>query len=170
MKTKLRICRIISALCAFLLVSSASVSLRAVDLNVQNLGAIVTHGSGESTVVEITENSDGTISLLAEQSGWLSHLGKFTGSFDYLASIDYNTGTTFITGDGVIQLAAGNIFVAINIVEVGLDYPRPYTGVLRITGGTGRFAKAKGVFEITGVDEESFTDSFALVGVILGAK
>jgi hypothetical protein len=170
MTIKPSILRVFSALCACLLFSTVSPSLHAATSGAHQLGAILTHGSGESTLVGVTENPDGTLSLQAEQSGHLSRLGHFTGSFDYLASIDYNTGTTFLSGDGEIRLPAGKLFVAVQIIQVGLDYPRPYTGVLRITGGTGRFAKAKGVFEITGVDEESFTDGFALVGLIVGAS
>jgi hypothetical protein len=143
--------------------------MRALDLSLANIGAIVTQGSGQSTVVGLTENPDGTISLAAEQSGHMSHLGHFTGSFDYLATIDYNTGTTFIGGDGVIRLSAGDLFVSVQIVEVGIDYPRPYTGFLRITKGTGRFSAARGFFEITGVDEESLTDGFVLTGLVLNA-
>lgn len=166
--------RFFSAVRAFVLLSVLSLSvgvasLSALDLGLANVNAIVTQGAGQSTVVDLVENPDGTISLAAEQSGYLTHLGKFTGSFDYVATIDYNTGNTFIGGEGVIRLATGNLFVSVQILEVGLDYPRPYTGFLRVTHGTGRFAGARGLFEITGVDEESLTDGFVLNGLILNA-
>jgi hypothetical protein len=169
MKSILGLLARFSALRAFALISVFTVAAptQALDLNISNWGAIVTIGSGTSTVVGLTENPDGTISLAAEQSGYLSRLGNFTGSFDYLATIDYNTGNTFIGGEGVIRLPAGNLFVSVQIIEVGLDYPRPYTGLLKITKGTGRFAGAHGFFEIKGVDEESPTDGFRLAGLII---
>jgi hypothetical protein len=169
MKPIIASCRFVSALRAFFMVTALSISAWGLDLGLPGLRTIATVGGGQSTVVALTENPDGTISLLAEQSGRLAHLGAFTGTFDYLAHIDYNTGTTFIGGDGVIELAGGDLKVSIRIIEVGIDYPRPYTGVLTITGGTGRFSNASGFFEITGVDEEALTDGFALTGVVFGA-
>jgi hypothetical protein len=168
MKTHLALSRLfapVRALFAVVLLSSSAFGL---DLSLLGHRTVATGGTGQSTVVNLTENADGTITLLAEQSGHLAHFGAFTGSFDYLANIDYNTGTTFIGGAGVIRLASGNLNVSVQIVEVGLDYPRPYTGFLNVTGGTGRFAKAAGFFEITGVDAESLTDNFMLVGVLFG--
>ncbi len=153
---------------AIVFVSMLSASAWGLDLSVLEWRTVTTAGSGQSTVVDLVENPDGTIALFAEQTGTLAHLGAFSGSFDYLAHIDYNTGTTFIGGNGVIRLAGGEISVSVSILEVGIDYPRPYTGLLTITGGTGRFASASGFFEITGVDEEALTDGFALTGVLLG--
>lgn len=166
MKLKIAPSGFLSAVRALLFVSLLSTSAWA--LNLPGLKTIATAGSGQSTVVDLTENPDGTIALFAEQTGHLAHLGAFTGNFDYLAHIDYNTGTTFIGGDGVIKLASGDINVRIQIIEVGLDYPRPYTGILTVTGGTGRFAKTSGFFEITGIDEEALTDGFALTGLLFG--
>ena len=170
MNTILRLRCLPSAVRAFLIgcvLSVGASSASALTINIGGHGTVLTQGSGQSTVVELVENPDGTLNLSAEQSGTLAHLGKFTGSFEYIATIDYNTGTTFIGGEGEIRLASGKIFVEVQLVEVGIDYPRPYTGILRITGGTGSFAKAKGFFEITGVDAESLTDQFVLVGLVL---
>ena len=130
--------------------------------------SVVTHGTGTSTVTQVTENPDGTLGLQAEQEGSLIHLGKFTGEFAYLATIDYNTGTTVITGNGIFDFKKGDkLFLSANIVEVGLDYPRPYNGALTVTGGTGKYADASGLLEISGVDEESPTDGLVLNGVIV---
>lgn len=148
--------------CAFTSVASAT--------NISTLlgSTVVTRGTGTSTVTQITENPEGTLTLLAEQEGSLIHLGKFTGDFTYLATIDYNTGTTLITGNGVFNFKKGDkLFLSANIVEVGVDYPRPYTGALTVTGGTGKYAGASGLLEITGLDEESLTDGFVLSGAIV---
>jgi hypothetical protein len=158
----------VATLSAFALFFAVSTTALAIDLRGPIGGLTVTQGSGTSTVIDLAENPDGTVALEAVQSGYLSHLGAFTASFSYKAHIDYNTGTTLITGDGTIMLTPKDkLFVAVTILEVGIDYPRPYTGILTITGGTGRYGKASGFFEVTGVDEESLTDSFVLAGVIL---
>lgn len=168
MKSKITSSRLVSTIRALVLVSFLSTAAWGLELGLLRLRTVTTLGSGESTVVDLVENPDGTIALFAEQSGYLAHFGAFTGNFDYLAHIDYNTGTTFIGGDGVIHLAGGDLTVSVQILEVGIDYPRPYTGILTVTGGTGRFASASGFFEITGIDEKSLTDGFALTGVLFG--
>ena len=168
MKLNITSSGLIASLRTLLFISVFSSTAWGLDLSALGLRTVVTAGSGESSVVDLVENPDGTIALFAEQTGTLAHFGAFTGSFDYLAHIDYNTGTTYIGGDGVIRLASGDLYVSVSILEVGIDYPRPYTGLLTVTGGTGRFARARGFFEITGVDEESLTDGFALVGVLVG--
>src|SRR5882724_4335273 len=153
---------------ALALLTIITSSLFAADLNVGGQGLIATEGSGASTITSIVFNPDGTISIVATQEGQLSHLGKFTGSFAYLATIDPNTGTTFISGNGYFTMLTGDrINFAITIIEVGLDYPHPYAGGLTVTGGTGRFAGARGLLEINGIDDVSFTDPFKLAGVIL---
>lgn len=161
------VCRSFATLrsvCVFLV---ATLTLSALDLRAPLGEIIVTTGSGTSTVTSIIENPDGTLSLEAEQSGRLAHIGSFSAIFSYLAKIDYNTGTTLISGGGTLQNAQGDrLFVTVNIAEVGIDYPRPYTGVLTVTGGTGRFARATGLLEVTGIDEESLTDHFLLSGAI----
>jgi hypothetical protein len=150
-----------------LLLCALAAPVMALDVRTPFGEVITTVGSGQSTVVNLVENPDGTIVLDAVQSGHLAHIGAFTATFSYLATIDYNTGTTLLTGDGVLMTGADDqLFVDVTILEVGPDYPRPYTGVLKITGGTGRFAHASGLLEVTGVDAESLTDSFALAGLI----
>jgi hypothetical protein len=125
----------------------------------------LTHGSGSSTITSLVENPDGTLSIEADQAGTLSHVGKFTGVFSYLATVDPDTGTTYLNGHGYFQTVNGDqLQVNLMIVEYGLDYPKPYFGVLNVTGGTGRFAGAQGVLAINGIDEESLTDSFELNG------
>ena len=153
--------RLLASLCA-LAATAFSVDL------VSSLGnVLLTHGTGTSTVTDITYNADDTITLKAEQKGTLLHLGKFNGDFTYLATIDYNTGLTLITGNGRFNFGQGDkLHLSASIVEVGLDYPRPFTGALTITGGTGRFTNASGVLEITGIDEESLTDGIVLSGTI----
>jgi hypothetical protein len=159
--------RLTASFRACVLLGVFSSTLLALDLRAPLGELIFTAGYGQSTVTAITENPDGTISLEAEQTGRLTHIGLFRATFSYLATIDYNTGTTLITGDGTITSAKGDqLNVDVTIVEVGVDYPRPYTGLLTVTGGTGRFAGASGALEITGLDEESLTDSFTLAGVI----
>ncbi|MGC4073615.1 MAG: hypothetical protein QM760_14090 [Nibricoccus sp.] len=161
--------RLFSVVRSVLVVGILSVCAPAWALSLNGAGQkiVATSGAGQSTIVDLVENPDGTLSISAEQSGRLSHLGNFTGSFSYLATIDYNTGTTLLDGEGVIRLPEGELFVDVLIVEVGLDYPRPYTGFLLVKKGTGRFANARGLFEITGVDEESLTDDFILSGFLL---
>jgi hypothetical protein len=128
----------------------------------------LTSGSGTSTLVNLTENPDGTLSLEALQDGNLNHFGHFTGTFNYLANIDENSGTTLLTGTGEFDFSpTDKIKLSLFIVEVGADYPRPYSGILTVIGGTGKFARARGELEIRGIDEESFTDGFKLDGLII---
>ncbi|MEO6569274.1 MAG: hypothetical protein ABIO94_10975 [Opitutaceae bacterium] len=54
-----------------------------------------------------------------------------------------------------------------SIVELGLDYPRTLNEALTITGGTGRFVGATGTLLVSGIDEESLTDTIQIHGAIL---
>lgn len=126
-----------------------------------------THGSGSSTITGLAENPDGTLTIDAVEEGSLKTFGAFTGSFHYIATIDPNTGTTFLDGQGVFNFSAtDSLRLAVHIVETGADYPKPYFGVLSIVGGTGRFAKSTGALLISGTDVEDLTDGFQLDGVV----
>ena len=127
---------------------------------------VITQGAAQSTLVDLQENPDGTLSILAEQTGKLSGLGAFTGHLAYVANIDFNTGTTFIEGSGALHLPGGDLEVSVHLIQVGLDYPRPFTGLLLVAGGTGKFAKTSGLFSITGIDVEDLTDNVHLIGTL----
>jgi hypothetical protein len=171
MKLNLARCSLLTALFAL---GFALPALSAAPASAAKKDVVVTHGSGSSTITDFTENPDGTDSIVADQEGTLSGFGPFTGTFSYLANIDPNTGTTLLTGQGLFKFANGDqLFVDLIIVEVGLDYPKPYAGVMNVTGGTGRFANAQGFLVINGSDGESFTDPFQLHGELTlahGAK
>ncbi len=155
-----------SAFRALSVVFALTVSSLAFGAPLLGKNIVVTQGSAQSTLVDLQENPDGTLSILAEQTGKLSGLGAFTGHFAYVATIDFNTGTTFINGEGMLHLPGGDLEVSIHLIQVGLDYPRPFTGLLIVTGGTGKFAKTSGLFSITGIDVEDLTDNVRLVGTL----
>jgi hypothetical protein len=127
-----------------------------------------TEGSATSTLTDFVENSDGTLSLQAEQEGTLSGFGAFTGMFHYVAHIDPAGETTLLLGCGVFVFDNDDeLHLQVTILERGADYPKPFFGFLSITGGTGRFAGARGIIETSGTDGEDFTDPFHLSGVIM---
>lgn len=125
-----------------------------------------TQGSATTTITSLIFNADGTISIEADQSGYLSNVGSFTAHFSYLAVP--TPATIVLVGSGTLTTAAGErLYLQASIVELGLDYPRTLNGALTITGGTGRFKGATGTLLVSGVDEESLTDTIQIQGAIL---
>lgn len=125
-----------------------------------------TQGSATTTITSLVFNADTTISIEADQSGYLSNVGTFTAHFSYLA---IPTPTTIVlVGSGTLVTASGDrLFLQASIVELGLDYPRTLDGALLITGGTGRFSGATGTLLVSGIDEESLTDTIQIQGSIV---
>lgn len=125
-----------------------------------------TQGSATTTITSLVFNADTTISIEADQSGYLSNIGTFTAHFSYVA---VPTPTTIVlVGSGTLITANGDrLYLQASIVELGLDYPRTLDGSLLITGGTGRFAGATGTLLVSGVDEESLTDTIQIQGSIV---
>ena len=126
----------------------------------------LTQGSATTTITSLVFNADGTISIEAEQSGYLSNVGAFTAHFSYLAIP--TPATILLVGTGTMQIAGGDqLFLTASILELGLDYPRLLDGTLTITGGTGRYAGATGALVVSGIDEESLTDTVNITGSIV---
>jgi hypothetical protein len=125
-----------------------------------------TSGSATTTITSLVFNADTTISIEAVQSGYLSNIGAFTASFSYTA---VPTPTTIVlVGTGTLTTAKGDkLFLQATIVELGLDYPRTLDGALTIVGGTGRFSGATGTLLVSGIDEESLTDTIQVHGAIV---
>jgi hypothetical protein len=123
-------------------------------------------GSATSSVTDLVFNDDGTISIVAEQSGHLTNFGDFTGTFSYLA-----TPTSYgflVTGTGTLIASNGDkLFLNLFILELGADYPFQVVGVLSVTGGTGRYRGAYGAIGISGYDQADLTDTFNLQGTIV---
>jgi hypothetical protein len=156
--------RIVILLCAFFGLAFAAPQPASARIGGEIL---VVSGSGQSTITSLVENPDDTLSIEAYQVGHLSGIGAFVGYFSYVAHIDYNTGTTLLIGSGYLVTSVGDqINLSVRIVQGGVDYPRPFAGILTVQGGTGRFAGASGHLTTSGFDEESLTDRFQLYGVI----
>jgi hypothetical protein len=125
-----------------------------------------TQGSATTTITSIVFNADSTISIEADQSGTLSHVGAFTAHFSYLAIP--TPVTISIVGTGTLTASNGDkINLTATVLELGADYPRTLNGVLVITGGTGRYAGATGTLLTSGTDEESLTDTIQIQGTIV---
>jgi hypothetical protein len=125
-------------------------------------------GSATNTVTSLNFINDTTIQIEADQVGYLTHFGNFTGHFSYLASASPTT--ILLLGKATLTNEHGDqLFLTASILEVGADYPRSLNGVLTVTGGTGGFAGAKGTISVSGTDEESLTDTVTLNGALLVA-
>jgi hypothetical protein len=127
-----------------------------------------TRGSATTTITSLVFNADTTISIEADQTGYLANVGAFTAHFSYLAVP--TPATIVLVGTGTLLTASGDrLFLQASIVELGLDYPRSLNGALTITGGTGRFAGTTGTLLVSGIDEESLTDTIQIQGAIVTA-
>jgi hypothetical protein len=125
-----------------------------------------TEGSATTTITSLVFNADGTISIEADQSGYLTNVGAFTAHFSYLAVP--TPLTIALVGTGTLWTASGaTIYLKASILEIGAAYPRTLNGALTIAGGTGRYAGATGVLYVSGVDEESLTDTIQIRGAIV---
>ena len=130
---------------------------------------VAVSGSATTTLTSLEYNADGTISIEAAQVGHLSQFGDFTGHLSYLAIPSPTSillrGTATLTNKKGEQL---HLFAL--ILELGTDYPYTATGVLTVTGGTGRYAGATGLIVVTGYDTESPTDTLNLQGTLVLEK
>lgn len=157
-----------------MVLGALNVGSRALDLGA-NLGLTATvipvKGSATTTITNLVFDPvlGVLISIDSIQSGHLSNIGNFTGVFAYQALA--TPATITITGNGTLTTAGGDkLFATATILELGTDYPRTLNGTLTITGGTGKYAGAKGVLAVSGIDEESLTDTIDIEGTITVAK
>jgi hypothetical protein len=123
-------------------------------------------GSAESTITALVPIEEATLYIEAEQVGHLTHFGHFTGAFSYTAYLFPDEiileGTAILTNEQGDQL-----FVTANFTEVGTIEPLVLSGTLTITGGTGEYADASGSIAVSGIDEESLTDTIYMEGEAL---
>jgi hypothetical protein len=130
------------------------------------------HGSIQGVEIDIPQGGPPPTSLSVNGSatGIATHLGRFTAT--YQVSVDLSNGS----GIGSLQLIAANgdqIFTTL----VGQGTPTGTPGINRIvevntiTGGTGRFANAKGSFTVerlvdltTGFTSGSFNGTISSPG------
>lgn len=128
---------------------------------------ISVHSSGTNSVVNLTDNPDGTMTLDAVQTGTLGTLGAFNGQCEYVATFDTVLQQIRLKGTGTFLLADGAaIQLDVKLTEFGLNYPIPYAGLITVTGGTGHCAGATGFLIIHGTDEEALTDGLQIDGFI----
>lgn len=152
--------RTAAALC-FALIALCFVPSRAAAVE-----SFVAIGSATTSITSLIFNDDGTISIEADQVGFLSGFGSFTGHFSYRAYPSANS--ILLLGTGNLTNAAGDkISVNATLLEVGADYPLTINGKLTITSGTGRFSEARGTLFVSGKDEASLTDQIFFRGVIV---
>ena len=122
------------------------------------------NGSALNTIVRIEETPTG-LAILATQVGHLTNFGNFTGVLAYLLTPNETFDAFSFHGGGVlIGKKDDRLFVRIDAIATGADYPRTVTGWLTIFGGTGKFVGARGKLAITGLDEEVLTDRLFLNG------
>ena len=112
-----------------------------------------------------TITSTTTVSLItgagsSVTSGHMSHLGATTGSGDQQFALVGSNGFTF-TGTETTVAANGDKLFSTTSGMGTLGPPTSTTVVHTITGGTGRFADASGMFTTTGV-----SSSVSIVGSI----
>ena len=137
--------------------------------NSAKIKVVAVGGSAITTLTSLAFNEDGTIAIEAVQVGRLSHFGEFTGQFSYVAIPSATT--TLLQGNATLTNEDGDqLYITAAIVEQGADYPYTVTGVLTITGGTGRFEKSTGLVAVTGMDTASPTDALKLRGTLILEK
>jgi len=111
-------------------------------------------GTSSGIDVGATPGPTGGFDILAAITGTATQVGRFTETLDYHADLDAQGGV--FSGVGVITAADGSkIFLDFEGTIPGLfqrPFPLDYSETFVITGGTGRFAGAKGDGEINGVD------------------
>src|SRR5687768_13684289 len=77
----------------------------------------LTQGSATTTITSLVFNPDTTISIEAEQSGYLSNVGAFTAQFSYTAIP--SPATILLLGSGILYTANGDrIYLTASILEV----------------------------------------------------
>lgn len=144
----------------------ASASLLPLQLRLPLARVVTVSGSAENTITSLTVINDVTLAIEAEQVGYLTDFGNFTGHFSYLAIA--SPASILLIGNATLTNEQGEqLFLVANILELGTDYPRSVTGTVTVTGGTGRYAGAVGTIVVTGTDEESPTDTFNLNGALI---
>ena len=123
-------------------------------------------GTANNTVTSLEFINDVTLRIEAVQTGYMSHFGDFTGQFSYVAIA--SPVSIALAGTATFTNSAGEkLFARATLVELGANYPYQVTGILTITGGTGRFTGATGSIVVTGVDGEELTDRFNFTGTLL---
>ncbi|PTY07600.1 hypothetical protein DB347_05040 [Opitutaceae bacterium EW11] len=128
---------------------------------------VAVHSTGTSSVTNIVDNPDGTMTLEADQTGKLGTLGAFNGHCTYVATFDTTLQQIRITGTGTFTLTDGSqLKLAISFTEFGLNYPIPFAGMISVTGGTGQCENASGYLVLHGVDEEALVDGINLDGFV----
>jgi hypothetical protein len=123
-------------------------------------------GVATNTITSLEFINDVTLRIEAQQVGYLTHFGGFTGEFSYLAVA--SPAAIVLTGTATLTNTDGEqLFLTASIVELGTAYPMTVVGTLTVTGGTGRFAGATGSIAVSGKDEESLSDTLKLAGTII---
>jgi hypothetical protein len=134
--------------------------------NLHNIRIQRVSGSAVTTITSLVFLNDVTMAIEAEQVGHLTGFGNFTGHFSYIAVA--SPATIVLVGSATLTNDQGEqLHVTASILELGADYPRTVNGTLTVTGGTGRYAGATGVIGVSGIDEESPTDTFNFDGTLV---
>jgi hypothetical protein len=124
------------------------------------------NGSAANTITSLEFINDVTLAIEAEQVGYMTNFGNFTGHFSYTAVA--TPATILLVGNAtLVNDQNEQLFVTATVLEVGTDYPKSVAGTLTVTGGTGRFAGATGTIAVSGVDDEPLTDVFQLNGTVI---
>ena len=158
--------RALAVVCAAMMVCPVPASLMAAPPLSLSVKLLSVKGSATNTITSLEFINDVTLRIEAQQVGHLSHFGDFTGDFSYLAVA--SPISILLVGNATLTNTDGDqLFLTASILELGAAYPMTVSGVLTITGGTGRFAGATGAINVSGKDEESLTDTFKLAGTII---
>jgi hypothetical protein len=123
-------------------------------------------GAATNSITSLVPIDETTLEIESEVVGQLTHFGKFTGNFFYVAVMD--SATIRLTGEATFTNHKGDqLFVDAEIVEYADSDPFVVEGTLTITGGTGEYADASGSIVVNGLDfEESLTDTLELSGIL----
>jgi hypothetical protein len=123
-------------------------------------------GEATNSIISLVPLDEATFLIESDVVGQLTHFGKFTGNFSYVAVMA--SSTIGLTGSATFTNHKGDkLFLTADIIERGATSPYLVEGTLTITGGTGEFANATGSIDVSGLDnEESLTDTLELRGAL----
>ena len=126
-------------------------------------------GRATNTITSLVPLDETTLLIDSDVVGKLTHFGKFTGNFHYVAALSATA--IELNGDAIFTNKHGDkLFLAAHIVENTETNPYIVEGTLTLVGGTGDYTDASGSIEVNGFDGETLIDTLNLHGVMKISK
>jgi len=102
----------------------------------------------------LTINDNGELRLVHASGETLSEAGKISGTLPGTASVRLDVGSESVTATFTIHVHGGGSITGSGRAKIGSDGRyTSFGGTLSVTGGTGRFAHARGAGKLYGVIE-----------------